>query len=194
MLLALKGWIINICVAVFFITAAQMLLPDNNFKRYGKFILGLILITVILNPIIKLVDNKFDINTYCRKANEHFNESQIKRDKVDYKSKGINYTAQIFEMNLKKLCEEKLKIKYKGDYDVNVKAVYDEKIKNYSVKSIKVGYKNGSVSAIKRIKINISQDDNNSKTVNKSREAENIRNCLSKELKLPQEIIEVYQL
>lgn len=194
MLLALKGWIINICVAVFFITAAQMLLPNNSFKKYGKFILGLILITVILNPIIKLVDNKFDVNTYCRKANEQFNQINIKKDKVDYKSQGINYTAKIFEMNLKKLCEEKLKGECKGDYEVDVKAVYDEKIKNYAVKSIKVGYKNGTVSAIKRIKINISNNESNYKTVNKSREAINIRNCLSKELKLPREIIEVYQL
>nr|WP_307897887.1 stage III sporulation protein AF [Clostridium botulinum] len=30
-----------------------MILPNNSIKKYAKFVLGLILITVVINPIIK---------------------------------------------------------------------------------------------------------------------------------------------
>ena len=39
----LRNWIISICTAVIFITAVEMIMPNNSFKKYAKFVLGLIL-------------------------------------------------------------------------------------------------------------------------------------------------------
>ena len=64
----LKVWVTNITIAIFFITAVEMILPDNNMKKYAKFVLGLMLIVVIINPIIKIFDKDFDLNSYSSKA------------------------------------------------------------------------------------------------------------------------------
>lgn len=53
MIETLRAWIVNISTVVLFITAVEMLLPDNSLKKYSKFVLGLILITVLINPLIK---------------------------------------------------------------------------------------------------------------------------------------------
>ncbi len=60
----LKVWVTNITIAIFFITAVEMILPDNSMKKYAKFVLGLLLIVVIINPIIKIFDKDFNISAY----------------------------------------------------------------------------------------------------------------------------------
>ena len=55
MIEGLKVWITSICTAIFFITAVEMILPDDSLKKYAKFVLGLILITVVISPNNKIV-------------------------------------------------------------------------------------------------------------------------------------------
>ncbi|WML35311.1 stage III sporulation protein AF [Clostridium sp. OS1-26] len=83
MLQALREWLIGICTAVFFITAVEIILPDNSLKKYAKFVLGLILITVFINPLIKVFDRNFDINTYTSNAIQSFD---AKKRKMSFKN------------------------------------------------------------------------------------------------------------
>ena len=62
MIEALGEWIITICVAIFFTTAVQMILPDNSLKKYCNFVLGLIVFVVILGPIVKIFNEDLQIN------------------------------------------------------------------------------------------------------------------------------------
>lgn len=48
----LKSWIANISVTIVFITAIKLILPDNGTKKYVNFVMGLILISVIIQPIL----------------------------------------------------------------------------------------------------------------------------------------------
>ncbi|MCD3297735.1 stage III sporulation protein AF, partial [Clostridium botulinum] len=50
MIQSIRQWVISIATAIFFITAVEMILPNNSIKKYAKFVLGLILITVVINP------------------------------------------------------------------------------------------------------------------------------------------------
>ena len=54
MIEALGKWIVTICVAIFFATAVQMILPDNSLKKYCNFVLGLIVFVVMISPIVNL--------------------------------------------------------------------------------------------------------------------------------------------
>ena len=51
-----------------------MILPDNNMKKYAKFVLGLILIVVIIKPIIKIFEKDFDFNSYLLKQQVIWNQ------------------------------------------------------------------------------------------------------------------------
>lgn len=49
---AIKTFIINLVTTLIFISAIELICPNNKMKKYIKFVLGLMLIAVILNPII----------------------------------------------------------------------------------------------------------------------------------------------
>lgn len=53
----LKELVTTLVTALIFITAIELISPNNSMKKYLKFILGLVLITIILNPIVKIISN-----------------------------------------------------------------------------------------------------------------------------------------
>ena len=70
MIEALGEWIITICVAIFFTTAVQMILPDNSLKKYCNFVLGLIVFVVILSPIVKIFNKDLQMNKIIKESAE----------------------------------------------------------------------------------------------------------------------------
>ncbi|BDB01730.1 stage III sporulation protein AF [Clostridium botulinum] len=196
MLQWLKEWITNIAVAVFFITAIEMLLPKNNIKKYGKFILGLILITVILNPIIKIFNKDYNISQYVEKATASFNNVDYKSDFDKYKKKNREETLNNFKANLQNQTKKKLEEKFpENKYEINVEIAYDEEKDNLEIKSMDVGVKGNKIEKIKKVsKINIGSNENG-KEDKKSFEGEGkIKQFISNEFKVSSEVIKVYKL
>ncbi|EPY2271261.1 stage III sporulation protein AF [Clostridium sporogenes] len=196
MLQWLKDWITNIAVAVFFITAIEMLLPKNNIKKYGKFVLGLILITVILNPIIKIFNKDYNISQYADKATASFNNVEYKNDFDKYKKKNREETLNNFKANLQNQTKKKLEEKFpENKYEVNVEIAYDEEKDNLQIKSIDVGVKGNKIEKIKKVnKINIGNNENG-KEDKKTFEGEGkIKQFISNEFKVSSEVIKVYKL
>ncbi|NFD29617.1 stage III sporulation protein AF [Clostridium botulinum] len=196
MLQWLKEWITNIAVAVFFITAIEMLLPKNNIKKYGKFVLGLILITVILNPIIKIFNKDYNISQYVEKATASFNNVDYKNDFDKYKKKNREETLNNFKANLQNQTKKRLEEKFpENKYEVNVEIAYDEEKDNLEIKSMDVGVKGNKIEKIKKVnKINIGSNENG-KEDKKSFEGEGkIKQFISNEFKVSFEVIKVYKL
>ncbi|MBE6057392.1 stage III sporulation protein AF [Clostridium sp.] len=196
MLQWLKEWITNIAVAVFFITAIEMLLPKNNIKKYGKFVLGLILITVILNPIIKIFNKDYNISQYADKATASFNNIEYKNDFDKYKKKNREETLNNFKANLQNQTKKKLEEKFpENKYEVNVEIAYDEEKDNLQKKSMDVGVKGNKIEKIKKVnKINIGNNEN-VKEGKKTFEGEGkIKQFISNEFKVSSEVIKVYKL
>jgi stage III sporulation protein AF len=190
---ALRGWIINICTTVFFITAVEMILPDNNLKKYAKFVLGLILMTVIINPLVRFLNQGSEITAFMNNAAISV-ESQIQDNSKSLKESSIKDTLDVFKLNLEKLCEEKLKQKYPKDTaKVAAKVGYDAEAEEFVVENIRVSMDNRSVSKIDKIEIRTSS---NTKVDNldDSQYGLEVRDYLSTVLELPEEKILVYKL
>ena len=62
----LNNFIITLVATMIFMTSIEIIAPDNSMKKYIKFVLGLILISVMINPIIKFFTEKLvvDINLF----------------------------------------------------------------------------------------------------------------------------------
>jgi stage III sporulation protein AF len=188
-----KGWITNVCTAVFFITAVEMILPDNKMKKYAKFVLGLILITVLINPLVMYLNRGADISTYISQSNTIFNGSNELQG-AEYKNKGIEDTLNVFRQNLEKLCEESLKKKYsKGTYKVKAEVEYNAKKEEYAVKSISIGVSSGNIEKVQKVEIKANSEHGTNGRAPSEMSGE-IKDYLSSELKLSQEIISVYKL
>lgn len=196
MLQVLREWLIGICTAVFFITAVEIILPDNSLKKYAKFVLGLILITVFINPLIKVFDRNFDINTYTSNAIQSFDAKKTENEFQKYKEKNIKDTLEVFKLNLQTNCEKKLKEKYpESNYKVQVEASYDDNNDKLVIKDIKVGVKDGNIERIKKIKIgNDSKTvDNGDKQINNEK-SQTIKKYLGDELNVSKDVIQVYKI
>lgn len=189
-----KGWITNVCTAVFFITAVEMILPDNKMKKYAKFVLGLILITVLINPLVMYLNKGDDISTFINQSNNIFSNISTEMDSQKYKSQSIENTLNVFRQNIENLCEEKLKKEYaKGNYKVKAEVNYDEKNEEFTIKGISIGVSNGSIEKVQKVEIKANSEHSSSGRV-PSEMSKEIKEYLSKELQLSKDIISVYKL
>ncbi|MHC6179446.1 stage III sporulation protein AF [Clostridium sp. JNZ X4-2] len=196
MIQSLREWLISVCTAVFFIIAVEMILPDNSMKKYCKFVLGLILITVFINPIVKVFNKNFNMSSYTEKVIESFDEDfgtkKSSSEFNNYKQKNISDTIEAFEMNLQSSCEKNLKEKYPEEkYEVKVGAEYDEKNNMVCIKDVNVKVQDGAVEKIKKVDISDETTSVSSTNSENSEEALKIKTYLSQELNVPENIIHV---
>jgi len=189
MISALKDWIVNICTAVFFITAVEMILPDNSLKKYAKFVLGIILITVFLNPIVKIFHSNLELTAYSNNFSNQLSNKLQTKSLEEYKSKNMEETLKVFEENMNLSFQNKLKEKFpESSFQVSTKASFNEKAGNYEIMAVKIGRKEGGIEKIKKIQIKetAKQTDSTKGSI--------IKTYICNELKLSSDIVQVYEL
>lgn len=190
----LKNWIISICTVVILITAVEMLIPNNGFRKYVKFVLGLILITVLINPILKVFDRGFNIDAYVSKAVTYFDTKGYENNVEEYKKDTMSNTLSTFKLNLENACEVKLKENFPNNsYKVEADVDYEKGNDCVYVKSLKVGIKDGSIEKVKKIEISTKGNVNNSSQTLNDERSRLVKEFLSKELKLSEASIEIYK-
>jgi stage III sporulation protein AF len=190
----LRTWIINICTAVIFITAVEMILPNNSFKKYSKFVLGLILITILVNPIVRLFDRNFNIDEYTNQAVKYMDSKEYESNYSKYKESSMNKTMDTFKLNLEKICEEKLKEKFpNNNYKIEASVAYDDKNDSVYIKSIKIGLKDGKIEAVKKVDVSTKGNIESGPQSLKDERSRLIAEYLSKELKISSNSVEVYK-
>ncbi len=74
---ALKKFVITLVTVLIFMSAVEMIAP-SKMKKYIKFVLGLILITIILNPILQIVEGgEKTLQMSLIIMNKHFQKIEI---------------------------------------------------------------------------------------------------------------------
>lgn len=183
----IKTFVINLVTTLVFMTAIELIAPDNNMKKYIKFVLGLILIAILLNPIIEFASKGEktinDAVSTCEK------ELQASSDNYTSEKEKDNLTKS-FKDNFKKNCEKILSDKYK---DTQFESTLDGKIDfdnmKFNVKSLRVGIKDKNVKKIQKIVI----DNYESESYEDEKQKE-IREFLSTEIGIDKGKIIVYYM
>ncbi len=195
MIEALGKWIITICVAIFFSTAVQMILPDNSLKKYCNFILGLIVFVVILSPILKIFNEELQVNKIIEESADLVFNDKGERNYEEYRQANINSTLERFKNNLEKQCVADLEKNFKEDgYSAKVDAAYDNENSIFLIERIEIGINDGSVERVKKVQIgdeSVQVDNQDSSTDKKSME---VRNFISSTYDIDQQNIYVYKL
>lgn len=192
----LKNIVITLVTVLIFISAVEILAPNNKMKKYIKFALGLILISVILNPIITFLSNgQKGITDSIKNYEEMFSKDESKlnlntantlssNDKQDNKK-------QVFIDNFNKNCDELLKNKFK---DMTFKSQLDCDVDfnklTLNIKKLRIGVSDNKINKIKKVVIN--KETTNVKQENDK--YSEIINYISTEVDVPKDKIEVYQL
>ncbi len=191
---SLKEWIINICTAVFFITAVQMILPDNKLKKYCKFALGLILVVIILNPIVKLLNSEADIHRQIENSAAYIFEEKYEADYEKYRQANVENTIKNFEQNMEIQCSKDLQEKYSDKkFKTKVEASFIKESNSFQIDSIEIGLNDSSVKKVKKVEIG-----SDSVTVDKVQDLQDenaleIKSYISSKYSIPEDIIYVYK-
>ncbi len=181
----IKNWVISICSAVIFITAVELIIPDNKMEKYVKFAMGLILIAVIMNPIIKLFSNKWDMATYINKANNYMDSKSLDNNITKYEQEDKKNTLNTFETNLANTSIKMLKVKFPdNDYSVKVDASYSTESGDVIINDLKVDVTSKGIEKIQKIDINTQTISNSAASESNDKIAIEIKNYLNEQLKI----------
>ena len=60
MILKLREWCEGIIIAIIISIIIEMLIPDNKSKKYVKVIIGIYIMFVSLNPLLKILNYDYD--------------------------------------------------------------------------------------------------------------------------------------
>lgn len=191
----LKDWVSDICVTILFMTAIELVLPENSIKKYAKFVLGLIFIVVVINPIINFVNQ--DNNLYKDiTVNENYIDKfddYLENNFEEYSDRVRKTTLESFKDNLAKNCKALLENNFKKNkFNVEVSVVYENG--DFKISEIIVRVEDFGVKKIETIEKVIIDDKQNNVVINKeSTRAKEIKKFLSNELNISENIIKVYQ-
>ncbi len=138
----------SIIVAIIFIVIIEMLLPDGANKKYVKIVSGIYIITIILNPFLKLFNKEFDFNfieeldsietssSINININDYYINSLKDAMKAELKEKG--FSIQEIEIKLNKDYTEIVQITVKGALSKEHEEILKYLLECYGVENNKV--------------------------------------------------------
>lgn len=190
----LKDWVSDICVSILFMTAIELILPENSIKKYSKFVLGLIFIVVVINPIVGFVKQDSNLYKDITLNEEHMDkfDNYIKYNLDEYVQKVKNTTLKSFKENLERNCENLLKNKFKKDeFKVDVTISYEDD--NFKIDELNIKVKDNEIKKVETVeKVIIDGKNNYKKSSNDSLKVKEIKKLLSNELNISENIIKIY--
>lgn len=188
----IKNFIIALVTTIIFITAVEIIAPDKPIKKYIKFVLNLILISVLLNPIVYLfTKGEAEIIGGIEKYEKILSQGNDSNNSKAIKDK----REEAFKDNLNKNCEMLLQEKFDDKkFECDVICTIDLENMKYNIEKVNVGVKDNKIKLIEKINI----DTNKSKEVISSKEevegSEDIIQYLTEELSVSREKIDVYNV
>lgn len=189
----INNFVITLVATMIFMTAVEIISPDNSMKKYIKFVLGLILISVMINPIVKFFTGGEQELVNTIKSYESMFYEGITSENEDSISKS---QIESFKNNLNSNCDSLLKEEFSDkDFKSNVECEIDLENMTYSIESLEVGVKDGGIKLVDSIKIDINEESeqavSNDGTVGNEEE---IKNYLSEVFKIPTDKIKLYSM
>ncbi|WP_175991077.1 stage III sporulation protein AF [Bacillus sp. Marseille-Q1617] len=108
----LTEWITNIIVFVLLATVIDMLLPSSNMQKYVKIVTGLLLITIILTPLLKLmtadVDSVMESFRVNGRSQNNSVENLIEMKKKEIQASQRAYILEQMAVQMKQQAEKEL--------------------------------------------------------------------------------------
>ena len=141
----IKGFIITLITMIVFMTAIEIIAPENTMKKYVKYVLGLILVALLISPIIKFVTGgekvlSSIVDDYTKEVQTNSNSKYLKKDVVSYS----------FDKNCEKILENKYQ---KFEFICNSECDIKYTTMDLYVKKLDIGVKEKGIGKIKQVEI-----------------------------------------
>lgn len=190
----LNNFIITLVATMIFMTSIEIIAPDNSMKKYIKFVLGLILISVMINPIIKFfTGGEQEVINRIKRYEDMLNLGVTNEGES---KEVIEKQKEAFKSNLNSNCDNLLKETFSDkNFKSDIKCNINLSDMTYSIDSLEVGVRENGIRLVDKIRINVNDESeeavsNNEKIDNE----EEIKNYLSELFKIPIEKIKLYSM
>ena len=199
----LKLWIRDIAFVFVIVSIIEIIIPNNNMKRYIDMVIGLLIIIVIITPFIKLLNKDFDIDKEIFK--KEIEESNfVYKDNMNLVS---TQEEQIKEVYLSKIEEEIKELiqettNYKVD-EISI-SIYEDELRYGDIKDIKLAIsemkgmeekekETKDIITIGNIeKITIGKEEEKPTITEEFDKGKEIKSMLSKNYNVPKENIKIF--
>lgn len=186
----IKSFIETLVTIIILFSAIELISPNNSMKKYIKFVLGLILIVVMLNPIIDFFTEGEDKIVSTIKEYENILSKDTKTSSDVAVS---NEVEDVFVENLNKNSANELADAF-PDYTFvcNIDCNIDLSNYSYNISHAKIGISTNKIQDVEKVeKVEISNDnESNSKIY--SNDEQKIVSYVSSMLGISADKIEVY--
>lgn len=186
----IKSFIETLVTIIILFSAIELISPNNSMKKYIKFVLGLILIVVMLNPIIDFFTEGEDkiVSTIKEYEGILSTDTEISSDVA-----ASNEVEDVFIENLNKnsateLAEKFPDYKFVCDIDCNI----DLNNFSYDISHAKISISTNKIQEVEKIeKVEIS-NDNKTNSQAYSDDEQKILSYVSNMLGISEDKIEIY--
>ena len=186
----IKSFIETLVTIIILFSAIELISPNNSMKKYIKFVLGLILIVVMLNPIIDFFTEGEDkiVSTIKEYEDILSTDTETSSDVA-----ASNEVEDVFIENLNKnsateLAEKFPDYKFVCDIDCNI----DLNNFSYDISHAKISISTNKIQEVEKIeKVEIS-NDNKTNSQAYSDDEQKILSYVSNMLGVSEEKIEIY--
>lgn len=79
---ALYSWVESLVCYYILLSAVTKILPDNSFKKYIQYYLGLLLILVMLAPVFQVTGIQKEIDRYVEELEKPLKEREVWEQKA----------------------------------------------------------------------------------------------------------------
>lgn len=191
----IRSFIVTLVTTLILMTAVELIAPDNSIKKYINFVLGLILISVMLTPIISFFSSgETKIINEISKYEDGITQTVGTKEAEDLKKR----ESELFKKNLNQKCEKSLQDEFKGKkFKADITCEINLKEMSYSIDKVKVWVNDSGIRKIQKVEIDTSVSSeavyskNNEANINDSEE---ILGYLEKILGVKSENIELYTM
>lgn len=195
-------WITNIILFVLLATIVELLLPRSTLQKYVKMVLGLLLIFIILNPIMKLLamdpQEWFDSLPETNLGDGTL-EKSLEKQKLDIQARQHAYILKEMEDRLKEQTEKELMEKYQLEIATIHFETYDDEFpipgdgenfleKISAIQVILTKAETGAVEPVQEVMIDIDGERNREK----SGVDHTVRRFFSEQWGVEEEMIEIF--
>lgn len=161
----LNKWIYTVVIVVVFVTFIDILMPNSSIKKYTKLILGLLVMTVILQPVFSILKGDFSLTEDSFKFQNQLDSLYIQNRSAEYDEEKIKEITSLFKNNLEDQIKQQVR-KEVGDrdIDVNVDIIEDTKTELYgqiNSISILIGKGANEVEKVEKVDISGKSDKDN---------------------------------
>lgn len=103
-----RNWTFNIATIIVFFVLIEVIIPSEKFKKYIKFVIGLIIMIVIMNPIVSTLNGKISIDDIAIESFNQFQVEEIKSKHANYEKSQNDQILSIFKEKLIEQIKEKI--------------------------------------------------------------------------------------